>query len=439
MTYATSIRMPMGPEQYYKLYDGGFMEDDSASYLWRDDRENDTNYAKRLTWTVYKNWIKKAVNIYVAYCLDNAKTEGDPTYPSILAFCRKLLADSLVGGEAYVLVLEKGPKVYRCIDWEETCIVNDAGQKLETYRSTNDGEQIQITFPEDAPPDAVGTIQTVKGGQASEPQPIYRDQFFEVEALDGYSLIRDAAYLALQIFNLESVCDYESSRMVRSILFGPPFKSDQTQIYFGAYVPLNDGLDATTVSSLQMADRQSIDALRSVIADKVMDLGRTLGLEAEFAEEIKYESGISKAFGLIDINAIVNMAGEAAEQGTNKAYDVWYRRYGIGGMVPHITLSKELRPDARAADVELFSKVADYVNLPETRKEARKQMILTAFRGIPAGRIRELMVEVEALSANVGPYNDLTGNSDTMSMLGRSDNMDSTMDDVPPIVDANNT
>lgn len=440
MSYQPATRLPMGPEQFYKLYDGGFIEKDLGNYLWSDLRESPDNYNKRAVWTVYKNWIKKAVNIYVAYCMDNAKAEGDDTWTGILAFCRKLLVDSLVGGEAYVLVLEEGPKVYRCTEWEEQYVTDDAGQVLEIYTSMNDdGEKLEIRFPKDAPDDALGTIQKTERGTVGEALPIYRDQFFEVEWSDGESLIKDAAYLALQIFNFESICDYESSRMVRSIQFGPPLKSDKTQMFYGSYVPLNDGLDTNAVTSLQLADRQSIEAMRTVIADKVMDLGRTLGLEAEFAEEIKYESGISKAFGLIDINAIVNMAGESCERGSNKAYEVWYARYGKPGLVPHITLSKELRPDARAADVELFRAVADYVNLPESRKEARKQMLLTAFRGIPASRMRELMVEVEALSPSVGPYNDLTGNSDTMSLLGQGGAVDSTMDNVPPIEGAPTT
>lgn len=342
----------------YDMYNGWMERLLSSNFLFQMSKEQDAEYNARLLRTVYNNWLKKAVNIYIGYMFWNMKVEEtDPSFDIRVVAYRNGL-DALVGGCCYILTSGEGATVLT--------VLQVAEEKPERYFIVKLENVEEIHIDLDA-----GTI--MQGGKTETLKP---GQFVKVKwNKKDLSLLHEAAYTARKIFNLESLKDYKAYKLGYEYYYGPRASQDELPM-FGGYLKVPEGLAPPGV--LPMSDVESINTLKKEIADSIMDLGSSVGLSSEFSSIIKVESGLAKVIDAIDIAATIRVIAMNISRAVNQAAEFYA---SLTSTEPsRITLDGEIKPDASASDLENIATVLGFVDRFQGLESTPRALLQKAVR-----------------------------------------------------------
>lgn len=396
--------------EFYQLYLG--LVDDGEIQLLPMPREHSEDQSTRFKLSTYNNWSKKAIEIYLGYVLNNSTPRNESDLPvDIQTLARNAATDALVGGRSYIYTTEAdGPVVYGLNQVNPEA---SGSGDISALRIPGPNGTLNITITGHNGGFVEGTVSqdTGEDGQDPiEPRPLEPGELIEV-SWNKYkrSLLWDVSSLALQIYNLESIKDYNTFKLGYQFEYGPRLDDSKSRPNYGAYLPLMEG--AATPGSSTVGDIESIRKLEESIGLKVLDFGRALGLEVEFAEEIKLESGRAKQYSLIDINARVNAISASVGFAVNQSLQYFAALKGVSIDTIGIKLETELKPDMVSDNLRDLRALADFVNTPEVRKWAAKQMVLSMAKSIPHSEQKELTTSIDKLK-DVSPYNNMISNQD---------------------------
>lgn len=369
---------------WYNLYEARILDHEDHQYLWRNPAEKPKAFQERLRRASYTNWIAKVVDTYIGYVFYN-KAKGDIdviTEWNIKEIAKSIGTHTLIGGIAYVLVLQKGPRVYRInqITWEKRAGVRKV--KIEGFNA-----EINIDFIKK-------TIEVNQDGNIEREENFDPDRFFWIKWNEtGRSLIKGIDHLAVQIFNFSSVLDYHIFVSMTWWGVGPADMDKMPPAY--SLIKIEGGGGAAGEFKIVTPDTAGqITIIRQEIDKRIMQMGRIVGLEAEFAEELKFESGISKAYSLIDTNAIIQNLAFAIMWGANRAGKEW-QKLNPGRPIPTIELDPLLRPDKDEMILNRLKDLANFVGTPLVVKEAQRQAAKLVLSTIPPERMKAILEEIE--------------------------------------------
>lgn len=295
----------------YDLFEGGERVLNNTKFMRRGFEESEEEYNERMNWASYVNYQKKIINTYLSYIFYGEVTV-EPAGPLELEkIARKLAKHALIGGEAYALEAENQVHVY-----DRRQVTNNNG----VYVIGSHGISTKI--------DTINkTITGLKRGSTTEVvTEKLKDGRFVVCKWndDGTSLIADTAMLNLQIFNFQSILDAHYNRSLYYLLYGPNLGPGKKNVSPRSYIPVNK--DEVTPGVLTI-DSPATDKVRAEIDRRKMDMAITVGLEQEFSDVTKVESGVARAIKMLDTNAIVSSAAYHVQQAVNQISEHYSKEY----------------------------------------------------------------------------------------------------------------
>lgn len=334
---------------YYNLYDGNILED--PRYLRKGIKESNLSYQTRLKWSSYQNWAKRVVDTYLGYLLYNPpRIENERKEYDTRQIIISSAIHAMVGGVAYALVLPTGIKIYRCIDVE-------VGENSYRFKGANDELYVEFQGGE-------GTITN----KAGEKESIYPEQIVEIYWNENKrSILADIAMIIIEIYNINSVLNTKLNMAQTWFLTGPQLAEGMEPEPY-SYIPAIDGVQLQIVQPDVATDAA---ILRQEINHRIMQIGRLTGLEAELSDEIKFESGISKAFSMIDTAALVQILAVQISLHVNQIFGAYASLKG--GKPTVIQLDPLLKPKDPNISLSVLEKYARFVNTPEAVKLAQKE------------------------------------------------------------------
>lgn len=362
----------------YDIFNGAILN--RARFLWKNYGEQTEEYNSRLDRSVFNNWLKKGVEIYLGYVFSGRHTiETRPDF-DILSLSKKIALHSILGGKCYVLVLRSGAAVYR----EDQVSISD--------------DQTVISGEEDS---IVISGGEVRNKVAEESEPFTPEQLIECCLTeDGKSMVYTAAEKTVDLYNLENTA---SVQLARSLTFyttgGMVEKASDLKPY--SHVPVDS--QGNPLSIVQPAIRDNVETIRSEIRYRVMDIGRIMGLEAEFAEEIRFESGISKAYSMIDIEAIISLISTNVSLWASQAARVY--RSIVGGPDCWISLDPTLAPATIQNRLMEFREFSDLVPVPAVKKALWVKATEMMFSDWPDNDRAQLISAIEGHDGNSDRFN----------------------------------
>jgi hypothetical protein len=295
----------------YDLFEGGERVLANTKFMRRGFEESDTEFNERLTWASYVNYQKKIINTYLSYIFYGEVTVEPSTPLPLEDIARKLAKHALIGGEAYALETEGNVHVYD--KRQVTCnngvyVIGSKGisTKIDTINKT---------------------ITGLKRGSTTE---IITEKLKDGRFVicrwndDGTSLIADTAMLNLQIFNFQSILDAHYNRSLYYLLYGPNLGPGKKNPSPRSYIPVNKDEVAPGVL---LIDSPATDKVRSEIDRRKMDMAITVGLEQEFSDVTKVESGVARAIKMLDTNAIVSSAAYFVQHAVNQVAEYHAKEY----------------------------------------------------------------------------------------------------------------
>lgn len=295
----------------YDLYEGGERVLSNPRFLRRGFEESEAEYSERLTWASYVNYQKKIVNTYLSYIFYGEVTVEPSTPLPLEDIARKLAKHALIGGEAYALETEGEVHVY---DRRQVTCNNGvyviAGQGVSTKIDTINK-----------------TITGLKRGSKTETitEPLKDGRFVICRWNDdGTSLIADTAMLNLQIYNFQSILDAHYNRSLYYLLYGPNLGPGKKTPSPRSYIPVSKDEVAPGVL---LIDSPSTDKVRAEIDRRKMDMAIAVGLEQEFSDATKVESGVARAIKMLDTNAIVASAAYFIQQAVTQISEYYAKEY----------------------------------------------------------------------------------------------------------------
>lgn len=398
-----ATQLTLTPLDYYALYLGNVyswsIPVPPQEYLYRRAKESTEDYQDRASRTVYDPWVRKVVDIQASYVMAGAKSECPPNSFDIFALSRDIATHAYIGGYCYILTLPSGPKVYPCLIDGWAPFGSAQYPKVEgadrVWRWDGaDARGFEIRFPAQAYENGTGrgTLTETRDGTAIATYPITADQWVKVcWNSTETSLVKDVARLAVQIYNLQSVYDYAAERLGSFYLFGPSLPGDIVPAP-GAYLAMS--ADLATPGVIAWADTSAVKALQEIIASKVTKLAQGVGLMDEFAEEVKLESGVAQATRMTK-NAMVTAAmADAVNKASNDAAATWGRLNNRAD-IPTISIPREVKPDARAENLDILIKGAEFIADPEALYNARRLAAQSLLEGIPSDDLAKVFASID--------------------------------------------
>lgn len=348
------------PQDYYNCYYGGKHITNDKRYLRKVVNELPEEYNNRQRFATYPNFQSKIIDIIQGYVHFHKATIEDSDL-DLEDLSRKTVKHSSIAGIAYILTLPIGPKVYPCTNVKPT--ISD-GVCIGYEFNGRDG-QISVDL------ESKKVTQQIKGKEEQILQ-YYPDMVVEVRWNEkGESLIRDTAPLNILIYNLQSILDSLASMMQLVYPYGPPIGEDKRPQQ-GTYIPVNQG---EQVPGFAQPNMSQIEILRKEIDIRIMQMGRMVGLESEFSEETTVQSGIAKAYQMIDTTAVVAQIAREASNSINRAALCWSNMTGKKG--GSISLNPIMHPDIKNEAIREIQSLLAIVKTEEIIKWAQQKAFLS--------------------------------------------------------------
>jgi len=386
------------------------------TYVWRDRLEHPKAYALRLKRTSYDNWLKKAVNILLGYFLKDHKFKGERPDLDAFATVRAMGYHAIVGGAYYRLTLP-GPRI---IVFRKDAVKGEPREAPARWEAAApEGIYVVERNGEKGRPLTVQLWNRDKAPLGPAVDLAEKAWSFVSWTEDGESVLVGAAQLAIVALNLGSHLDDLLFELGRTYLFGPKQKEGERP-YYSTYIPLAESMKSP--GSVTTGSPEAVRLIGEAYRSKIFDIGRLLGLESEFAEELKFESGISKSFSLIDINAWIAALGVAVQQDANEAFALAelfsprpndQREGNEKGEPVSVSLSRELKPDSRSADAQLLREVAPAIDVQPFYAIAYKNLARLAVPGMTPREEAEVFAAIDekAKAGALAPPRDFVGDS----------------------------
>ena len=365
-------------EDYYRLYTGGNEVLHDKTYLHKAHKEPDEVFLKRLNRAHYENFQAKIVNTYVGYLFFNkAQVEGTSDEVDPEAVAREAAFHAFIGGEAYILALDSGLKVY-----DARQVQPEKGSGVVNIVGSNG----KIRIDKDA-----GTIK----GEFTDKSKNFEGAYTEGQLQrvrwneTGASLLRDSAPMNIKLFNLESIIDSLSQMSSVYYIYGPPIgEEDDVEPFSYIEVSANE----QTPGILQ-PQTEIIDGLEKRKEGLIARMGRMVGLQSEFNEEIVVQSGIAKAYQILDTNAIIQSAAYNIASAVNDALAV----YAALTRTTAVTIKLEplLNPEGKNEQVERYIRAAKFVQTDKFVKKMQKEVAKVLLAEETPKELQEILEDIE--------------------------------------------
>jgi len=377
--------MNMNYQDYFNLYNGDIQN--NQKYLRKSLKEPDVVYKSRLNWSSYQNWARRVVDTIIGYLIYNEpRIENGRQDLNEKSLAIEVAIKSLVGGWCIGLVLPTGIGIYdlRYVidnrDSDNTIILKGSDAEL-----TMDFKQMEIT------------------SSNGMKEPFKLHQFVEIYwNTDRKSILADIAMIILEIYNLNSGLNSLLNLAQTWFLTGPNLPSgSEPEAY--SYVPVVDGVKLDIVQP-NIEDKARV--IREEINQRVVQIGRLTGLEAELTDTIKFESGVSKAFSMIDTTALMQIISTNVSIGVNRLLASWAEL--LGGPVSTIQLDPLYKPKDAKNSLDSLYKYAKFVTMPAAIKLAQSEATEVMFDNRTRAE-RDIILQDIQKSNGVLPIDQLTG------------------------------
>lgn len=358
----------------YDLYEGGDRVLTNTNFLRQGFEEQPAEYQERLRWASYVNYQKKIVNTYLSYIF-YGKVDVEPSEPLPLeGIARKLVKHALIGGESYALETEGVINVF-----DKRQVTGNNGVYVIS------GGKVSTTIDT-----AKKTITGLKKGSSELITESLKDGRFVICRWndDGTSLIADTAMLNLQIYNFQSILDAHHNRGLYYLLYGPNLGPGKTKPKARSYIPVNK--DEITPGVL-LIDSPAADKVRAEIDRRKMDMAITVGLEQEFSDSIKVESGVSRAIKMLDTNAIVSSAAFYVQIAVNQISAYHGKEYKHNAQV--LKLNPLLKVTTKDEEYAKYKFLLEYCGTDEVAKAVQVAALKTCAVGDIDPKEMDLLVK----------------------------------------------
>jgi hypothetical protein len=363
---------------------------DMDNYLWSKISEDDEELTVRKSKTSYENWLKKASQIIIGYTMggstytarNNAILYGIDTYQ----MTRELIEMTLVLGTLYVLVTSEGIKYYEPFRVKQ--------EKDKPHQYMIDGENPIYIDTEAA---------TIRQGDKQDTLQPGEWQIVKYNPR-GESFFKDVASSAVKLFNLESNKDY--LQHVSQFWYLVTTPTDKAGILPRPQSLLEVPVGARAEFIMPQVE-EKIRANSEECDKLIMKIGRTLGLEAEFLDDLtgKFGTGVAKAFSMIDIGGFIAGVAAITNLVKNTSLAALWKRNGYRQPVPSISLDPKLRPTGDSEAIREFDEAAKIINRPIAWKLSKMEIAKIKYIASDQELLAELLADIRA-NGGQGPYNE---------------------------------
>jgi hypothetical protein len=360
-------------KDFYNLYLGKNMR----GYLWTTPSENPDNFYLRQRRSSYENWAKKGIQIYMGYIFYNAYVSAE-IYGNvrIKETARKAVLHSLIGGKSYIFVGKDGIRV---LSLQDVSFHDDGTIEFKDPETIVDIKNKKV-------------IQKTASGIINEKLIDGQFQCLEWNE-DGLSLLSDVTSTFIKIYNFESIKD-DLKLLSRS------FNPVGTQLENEEPPKIGDLIKLPIGGSFDYKMPMTEEKISKFMEDNdrlINHAGRTLGIEAEFNEELggRYVGSASKAYSIIDTNSIILNAANNCSVVMNVALRTYSILSGQNGEPATIKLDPFLRPDGNTQTINEYILAAKSANVPSAYKAAKKEIVKIRFSSLPKDEVDKILQEVE--------------------------------------------
>lgn len=358
---------------FYNCFEGGTAVTSNPRYMRRIRNELPEEYTNRQRYSTYPNFQAKIIDTFISYQFFHASTITDSEL-ELEQIAKDASRHAMVGGLSYILALPVGLKAYSRLHVQRRVV---DGLLVGYDIAGNDGK-IDVNVTE-----RIVTIE--KKGAEVQTLPYVDDMVVELRCNEkGESLLRDTAPLNILIYNLQSVLDSLAQMMLLVYPYGPPI-GEEKKPEQGTYITVNQG---EVVPGFAQPRMDQVKILRDEINTRIMQMGRIVGLESEFSEETTVQSGIARAYQMIDTTAVINQIARETSNSVNRAASAWSLMTGRSGGT--ISINPIVHPEFKADTLREVRALLDLVKTDKVVKWAQRK----AFLSVAANEMEKIKMDI---------------------------------------------
>jgi hypothetical protein len=336
-------------DELYDLYEGGEKVATNEKFFRRLFEEDYNEYKERHKWASYPNYQKKIINTLISYVFYGQVgiTKSEPLALEPLA--RELAKHAAIGGEAYAFEAEGTIDVYdrRQVIYDNGIYVIGSGDrqvKIDTINRTITGRSVNSTEP---------VTEELEDGR------FVICRFND----DGESVIQDTAMMNILMYNYRSILDSHFNRSLWYMLYGPGLRQGKSKPAPRSYIPVSKDEVPPGVVTI---DSPMVERIRQEIKDLKHDMAVSVGLEQEFADEIKVESGAALEMRMLDTNAVISGAAYRIQSAVNTISAYHARKYKHEPQI--ITLNPLLKMTSQSDNQQKYKFLIEFCGTEKVAK-----------------------------------------------------------------------